>query len=175
TELTKRTKKYLVATMWLLAIVGVGFMGWMQMSRPKPRVEVAQNNKAKNDTSQDQNEDDATIQISGESMKSAHRLKNLGLAQIENEKYAAAQETLKQLRELIPVDGFVERNLLIAAILRMQSEQGIDAFGGESQLRDSVVSHSLELGFDRAVARYLVGKLYEQEKNIEGEMEKFRQ
>jgi len=175
TELTKRTKKYLVAAMWLLAIVGVGFMGWMQMSRPKPRVEVAQPDKAKKVTPQDQNEDEATIQISGESMEIAHRLKNLGLAQIENEKYAAAQETLKQLRELIPVDGFVERNLLIAAILRMQSEQGIAAFGGESQLRDSVVSHSLELEFDRAVSRYLVGRLYEQEKNFEGAMEKFRE
>lgn len=173
-ELSKKTRRYIVAVMWLLAIGGVGLMGWLQMSgKQKPPEDPKSVQEADEEPSRE--ETGEFIEISPESVERAYRLKNLGVAEIENERYAEAINTLKELRETIPVDGFVERNLLIAAILQMQIGQEADSFGGDHPLRDSVVIHNLEMKVDQFIAHFLAGKLHEQEKDFPGALDEYRE
>lgn len=166
---------YHIAAIWLIAIGLIAGFAWFKLSRGGIRqIESEVGGQGEDEEDRDQEAPGERIDITEEVARQAQRYRNLSIAQIENERYADAIGTLLLLRELIPADPFVERNLLIAGLLRMQSEQGMELFGGDRKLRDSVVSFNLDISGNRAVSSFLIGQLHEQEKNPEAALEEYR-
>lgn len=167
------SKLLLIGAMWFLAIVFVAGLAWFRFGVEKPADQATQGSELQNEVEEEAS--GAEIDVSPEVVERAERLKNLAIAQIENERYAEAEETLLELRKLLPIEPLVERNLFIASLLHLQQDQGIRMFGGDQALRDSVVGMNLESIRGREVAHYLLGKLHEIERNIPEAMENFRQ
>ena len=112
------------------------------------------------------------VRLSVADRQQAMRLRNLGLARLENKQWSEAEQTLAELADMVPSQSAALRNLAICRVLMVIDRRSpfpptgtaaeVSAYQGACQAAKAAVSRFAKIAateFDKALADLLQGKL----------------